>query len=475
MESFDNLNKVLEKQKKAHLRDGALSVETRKEWIDRCIALLIKYQNEIVEAISKDFGHRSTESSLLADVARSIGSLKSAKENIKKWVKPEKRKVTPAILGLLGAKLRVEYQPLGTVGVISPWNFPVTLTFGPLGSIFAAGNRAMIKPSEFTPETSKLMKVMFEEAFKEEEVAVFTGGPDLGEAFSSLPFDHLLFTGATSIAKHVMRAASENLVPVTLELGGKSPVIISKNTNFDMSVKRVMAGKTMNAGQICLAPDYVFIPKDKKEEFISQSKKTVTEMYPSLKDNPDYTSVINQRHYDRLQGYVDEAKEKGFEVIEINPSNEDFSQQAHHKIPPTLIVDPDDNLSVMKEEIFGPILSVKTYEDIEDTVDYINSNDRPLGLYYFGDDKKEMQNVLENTTSGGVTINDVVFHVGQDNAPFGGVGPSGTGSYHGIEGFKNFSHTKTIYTQSSFDGLFGLFRPPFGAKAKNAIKGQIKA
>ena len=475
MESFDSLNKVLEKQKKAHLRDGALSVETRKEWIDRCIALLIKYQNEIVEAISKDFGHRSTESSLLADVAGSIGSLKSAKENIKKWVKPEKRKVTPAILGLLGAKLRVEYQPLGTVGVISPWNFPVTLTFGPLGSIFAAGNRAMIKPSEFTPETSKLMKVMFEEAFKEEEVAVFTGGPDLGEAFSSLPFDHLLFTGATSIAKHVMRAASENLVPVTLELGGKSPVIISKNTNFDMSVKRVMAGKTMNAGQICLAPDYVFIPKDKKEEFISQSKKTVTEMYPSLKDNPDYTSVINQRHYDRLQGYVDEAKEKGFEVIEINPSNEDFSQQAHHKIPPTLIVDPDDNLSVMKEEIFGPILSVKTYEDIEDTVDYINSNDRPLGLYYFGDDKKEMQNVLENTTSGGVTINDVVFHVGQDNAPFGGVGPSGTGSYHGIEGFKNFSHTKTIYTQSSFDGLFGLFRPPFGAKAKNAIKGQIKA
>ena len=475
MESFDNLNKVLEKQKKAHLRDGALSVETRKEWIDRCIALLIKYQNEIVEAISKDFGHRSTESSLLADVAGSIGSLKSAKENIKKWVKPEKRKVTPAILGLLGAKLRVEYQPLGTVGVISPWNFPVTLTFGPLGSIFAAGNRAMIKPSEFTPKTSELMKTMFEEAFTEEEVAVFTGGPDLGEAFSSLPFDHLLFTGATSIAKHVMRAASENLVPVTLELGGKSPVIISKNTNFDMSVKRVMAGKTMNAGQICLAPDYVFIPKDKKEEFISQSKKTVTEMYPSLKDNPDYTSVINQRHYDRLQGYVDEAKEKGFEVIEINPSNEDFSQQAHHKIPPTLIVDPDDNLSVMKEEIFGPILSVKTYEDIEDTVDYINSNDRPLGLYYFGDDKKEMQNVLENTTSGGVTINDVVFHVGQDNAPFGGVGPSGTGSYHGIEGFKNFSHTKTIYTQSSFDGLFGLFRPPFGAKAKNAIKGQIKA
>ena len=474
MTSFDNLNEVLEKQKKAHLRDGPLSVETRKEWIDRCIALLIKYQNEIAEAISEDFGHRSTESSLLADVAGSIGSLKSAKENIKKWVKPEKRKVTPSILGLLGARLRLEYQPLGTVGVISPWNFPVTLTFGPLGSIFAAGNRAMIKPSEFTPKTSELMKKMFEEAFSQEEVAVFTGGPDLGEAFSSLPFDHLLFTGATSVAKHVMRAASENLVPVTLELGGKSPVIISKKSNFDVSVGRLMAGKTLNAGQICLAPDYVFIPKDKKEDFISQSKKVVTEMYPSLKENPDYTSVINQRHYDRLQGYIEEAKEKGFEVIEINPSNEDFSQQAHHKIPPTLIVDPDDSLSVMKEEIFGPILSVKTYENIEDTVDYINSKDRPLGLYYFGDDKEEMQNVLENTTSGGVTINDVVFHVGQDNAPFGGVGPSGTGSYHGVEGFKNFSHTKTIYTQSKFDGLFGLFRPPFGVKSQSAIKSQIK-
>ncbi|MDA9904972.1 coniferyl aldehyde dehydrogenase [Hyphomicrobiales bacterium] len=475
MTSFDNLNEVLEIQKKAHLRDGPLSVETRKEWIDRCIALLIKYQNEIAKAISEDFGHRSTESSLLADVAGSIGSLKSAKENIKKWVKPEKRKVTPSILGLLGARLRLEYQPLGTVGVISPWNFPVTLTFGPLGSIFAAGNRAMIKPSEFTPKTSELMKKMFEEAFSQEEVAVFTGGPDLGEAFSSLPFDHLLFTGATSVAKHVMRAASENLVPVTLELGGKSPVIISKKSNFDVSVGRLMAGKTLNAGQICLAPDYVFIPKDKKEDFISQSKKVVTEMYPSLKENPDYTSVINQRHYDRLQGYIEEAKEKGFEVIEINPSNEDFSQQAHHKIPPTLIVDPDDSLSVMKEEIFGPILSVKTYENIEDTVDYINSKDRPLGLYYFGDDKEEMQNVLENTTSGGVTINDVVFHVGQDNAPFGGVGPSGTGSYHGVEGFKNFSHTKTIYTQSKFDGLFGLFRPPFGVKSQSAIKSQIKA
>jgi len=474
MTDFKRMKVILEKQKQQHIDEGPLPVSVRKDWIDRCIFSLIKYQNEIAEVISEDFGHRSTESSLLSDVAGSITSLKMAKENIDKWVKPEKRKVSPSILGFLGAKLRIEYQPLGTVGIISPWNFPVTLTFGPLGSIFAAGNRAMIKPSEFTPKTSELMKKMFSEEFSEEEVAVFTGGPDVGEAFSSLPFDHLLFTGATSIAKHVMKAASENLVPVTLELGGKSPVIISENSNFEVSVNRIMAGKTLNAGQICLAPDYVFVPEDKKESFISESKNVINKMFPTLKENPDYTSVINQRHYDRLNSYISEANEKGAEVIEINPSNEDFNQQPNHKIPPTLIINPDEELSVMKEEIFGPILPVKTYSDITETIDYINSKDRPLGLYYFGQDKGEMDNILKNTTSGGVTVNDVVFHVAQENAPFGGVGPSGTGSYHGIEGFKNFSHAKTIYTQTKFDGLINIFRPPYGSKVKSALKTQIK-
>ena len=474
MTDFKKMKDILKKQKEAHLKDGPLSISSRKDWIDRCISSLIKYQNDIADAISDDFGHRSRESSLLSDVAGSITSLKLAKENINKWAKPEKRKVSPSILGFLGAKLRVEYQPLGTVGVISPWNFPVTLTFGPLGSIFAAGNRVMIKPSEFTPKTSELMKKMFAEQFSEEEVAIFSGGPEVGEAFSSLPFDHLLFTGATSIAKHVMRAASENLVPVTLELGGKSPVIISNNSNFEVSVNRIMAGKTLNAGQICLAPDYVFIPEEKKDSFVSQSKKIVTKMYPKIKDNPDYTSVINERHYDRLKGYISEAKDKGIEVVEINPNNEDFNQQPNHKIPPTLIINPDEDLLIMKEEIFGPILPIKTYSNISETINYINSKDRPLGLYYFGQDKKEMDKILKNTTSGGVTINDVIFHVAQDNAPFGGVGPSGTGSYHGIEGFKNFSHAKTVYSQTKFDALIDIFRPPYGSKAKNALKMQIK-
>ena len=389
-------------------------------------------------------------------------------------MKPSKREVSPKILSFLGAKLRVEYQPLGTVGLISPWNFPVVLTFGPLGSIFAAGNRVMIKPSEFTPITSELMKQMFKENFSEDEVAVVTGGPEVGADFSSLPFDHLLFTGATSIGKHVMRAASENLVPVTLELGGKSPVVISETSDIKISSKRIMAGKTMNAGQICLAPDYVMLPKNKLDQFVSDAKDNIRNMFPTIKDNDDYTSIINERHFNRLRSYLSEAKQKGCEIIEINPADEDFEQQEHYKIPPTLLINPNDDLKVMQEEIFGPILPIKTYDSFEETINYINQKDRPLGLYYFGSNDEELTTVLEKTTSGGVTVNDVIFHVAQDNAPFGGVGPSGMGSYHGEEGFRNFSHAKTVYTQTKLDSIISVFRPPYGSKAKNALKAQIK-
>ena len=474
MTNKEDLNRILKLQKEAHLRDGPLTIEKRKEWIDKLIHSIIKYQDQIPQAISDDFSHRSITSSLLTDVASSITSLKIAKSNLKNWMKPSKRKVSPAILGLLGAKLRVEYQPLGTVGLISPWNFPVVLTFGPLGSIFAAGNRVMIKPSEYTPKTSDLIKKMFEENFSEEEVAVVTGGPEVGADFSSLPFDHLLFTGATSIGKHVMRAASENLVPVTLELGGKSPVILSESCNIEVSARRIMAGKTMNAGQICLSPDYVLLPENKLEGFVSSSKDAVTKMFPTLKDNDDYTSLINERHYLRLKNYIDEAKQSGCKIVEINPSNEDFEQQEHFKIPPTLLINPNDDLKVMQEEIFGPVLPVKTYKDFDETITYVNKKDRPLGLYYFGKDDDELSTVLDKTTSGGVTVNDVIFHVSQDNAPFGGVGSSGIGSYHGEEGFKNFSHAKTIFTQTNMDNLIDVFRPPYGKKAEKALKDQIK-
>jgi coniferyl-aldehyde dehydrogenase len=306
------------------------------------------------------------------------------------------------------------------------------------------------------------MKQIFEEAYDIEEVAFFTGGPEVGGAFSSLPFDHLIFTGATSIAKHVMRAASENLVPLTLELGGKSPVVIGQSADIELTAQNVMAGKTMNAGQICLAPDYVFVPEDKADEFIEAAKASVAKMYPDLKDNPDYTSIVNERHFDRITGYIDDAKSKGAEIIEINPANEDFSQQEHHRIPPTLILDPSDDMQVMQDEIFGPVLPIKRYKHIDETLDYINQRDRPLGLYYFGQDAGEEHKVLTRTTSGGVTVNDVIMHITQEDLPFGGVGPSGMGSYHGFDGFKTFSHAKAVFSQSkAVSKLAAAMRPPY--------------
>ncbi len=456
-----DMQAVLDRQKKAYLSEGAVSAETRIDRLDRAIDILKTHGTKLSEAMAADFGHRSLDQSKMTDIDASIGPLESCKKQLRKWMRPEKRK-TMFPLGLLGGRSRIEYQPLGVVGCISPWNFPVQLTFAPLAGIFAAGNRTMIKPSEFTVLTSELMKELFAATFDEEEVAVFTGGPEVGGAFSALPFDHLLFTGATSVAKHVMRAAAENLVPVTLELGGKSPVIIGKSANLELAATNIMAGKTMNAGQICLSPDYVILPEESRDQFVEHAKNSVAKMFPNIKDNPDYTSIVNERHFDRLNGYVNDAKEKGATVVEINPAEEDFSQQEHHRIPPTLILDPTDDMKVMQDEIFGPILPVKQYKDIEETLDYVNSKDRPLGLYYFGQDSAEEREVLTRTTSGGVTVNDVIMHIAQEDLPFGGVGPSGMGSYHGFDGFKNFSHAKAIYTQSStVSKLAAAMRPPY--------------
>jgi coniferyl-aldehyde dehydrogenase len=454
-----SIRAILDKQKAAHIAEGPASAERRIDWIDRAIAILVDNQKEIVEALASDFGHRSHEQSLLTDVMGSLGPLKHAKKHLRQWMKPEKRKVQFP-LGLLGAKARVEYQPLGTVGIISPWNFPINLTWSPLAGVFAAGNRAMIKPSEFTPATS--------------EVAVITGGPAVGEAFSRQPFDHLLFTGATSIAYHVMRAAAENLVPLTLELGGKSPVIVSNSADIDDAAGRIMNGKVLNAGQICLAPDYVYVPEGKVDAFVSAATKSVTKMLPTMKDNPDYTSIINQRHYDRLNSYIDDARTKGARIVEINPANEDFTQQKAHKIPPTLVLNPTDDMKIMQDEIFGPLLPVKTYKEVDEAIGHVNANARPLGLYYFGQDGAEERKVLDRTTSGGVTVNDVIMHVSMEDLPFGGVGPSGMGSYHGVDGFRTFSHAKAIYTQSKAKMVAEMFRPPYGAKTRKLLAAQIK-
>ena len=479
-ETLQEMESVLKLQKKLHIEEGPASIELRKDRLNRCIKMIKEYSDEIIDALQKDFGNRDPKSSFLTEIATTIGVLQHAIKNVDKWTKDEKRPSNVdrpffirMLMGFLGSKSYIKYQPLGTVGVISPWNFPVNLILAPLGGIFAAGNRAMIKPSELTPATSEVTKGMFEAYFDKSEAAVFTGDAEVGAAFSALPFDHLLFTGGTQIGKKVMKAASDNLVPVTLELGGKSPVIVDENADLSDVAKKVMRGKTMNAGQICLAPDYLMLPKGKSEEFAKASNEAISEMFADLKYNEDYTSVINERHYERINELVSDAKEKGAEVIQINPADEDFEQQELHKIPPTLVLNPTDEMKIMQEEIFGPVLPVKEYEDFDETVNYVNSKDRPLGLYLFSKDKNKEKKVLDNTTSGGVTLNDVIWHIGQEELPFGGVGPSGTGSYHGHDGFKEFSHAKAVYKQFSAD-LMAQMMPPYKGKMFESMKNQIK-
>ena len=472
-ETIQNMHRVLELQKNLNIKEGAPSLELRSDRLDRVVSMVTKYKSEIISALQDDFGNRDPVMSAATEVDSVIGPMMHAKKNLKKWMKTEKRKAAIAPLGsalsLLGAKAEIRYQPKGVVGAISPWNFPLNLALAPLAGILSAGNRVMLKPSELTPASSDLTKLMIEEYFDESEIGVFIGDPEVGAAFSGLAFDHLIFTGGTAIAKHVMKAASENLVPLTLELGGKSPVVVGKSSKIKETATRVMQGKTMNAGQICLAPDYALVPEESVDEFVQATVDVTSEMYPDMKDNDDFTSIINQRHYDRIQGYISDAKEKGAEVVEINPSNEDFSQQPHHKIPPTIILNPTEDMQVMQEEIFGPVLPVKTYRDVSETVDYINSKDRPLGLYYFGEDTKEKDFVLDNTTSGGVTVNDVISHITMEDLPFGGVGPSAMGSYHGYDGFKEFSHAKSVYKQSwlNLNKVAGLV-PPYKKKEDNA-------
>jgi len=466
---------LLESQRSDFLAEGPVSAATRLDRLDRGIDALVRFADKLAEAVNADFSCRPREITMLTDVAASITPMKHAKKHLRQWMKGEKRP-TVFPLNLLGGRSRIEYQPLGVVGIISPWNFPVSMVFAPMSGALAAGNRIMVKPSEFTPATSEVLATMIKSAYDPKEVTVFTGGPEVGQAFSNLPLDHLLFTGATSVARHIMAAAARNLVPVTLELGGKSPVIISRSADLEKSLGRIMLGKTMNAGQICLAPDYLLVPEEKLHDVIATAQQVVAAMYPTLLDNAQYTSVINERHYQRLNGYLEEARERGVKVIEINPAGEDFSQQqGTHKIPPTLIPEPPEDLKLLQEEIFGPLLPIRTYREFSETVDYINSRPRPLAAYYFGDDAEEQNSVETRTTSGGMCINDVIMHISQEDLPFGGVGPSGMGSYHGIEGFRTFSHAKSIYRQTRMNiGKLSGILPPYGKTTEKSIRMQVK-
>ncbi|MBV7255722.1 coniferyl aldehyde dehydrogenase [Pacificimonas sp. WHA3] len=470
-----DMHDILTRQRAAATAELPVSAGIRRDRLKRGIALVLDNKDALVKAMSDDFGHRSGMQSQFTDIMSSITPMKHALKHLDDWMKPEKRKVDFP-LNLLGAKARIEYQPLGVVGVISPWNFPVNLTFGPLAQIFAAGNRAMVKPSEFTPETSDLMARLAAKYFDETELAFINGGPDVGKAFSSLAFDHLIFTGATGIAKHILHAAADNLVPVTLELGGKSPVIVGESADIERTTRRVALGKMLNAGQICLAPDYMMVPRAQEQAIVDGLTKAAAEMYPTLISNDDYTSIVNGRHYERLQGLIEDAREKGADVVEVNPANEDFKAANTNKMPLHIVRNPTEDMKVMQEEIFGPILPIRTYDSADETIAYVNGNDRPLGLYYFGDDPAEEEAVLSKTVSGGVTVNDVIFHVSAEDLPFGGVGPSGMGAYHGHDGFRTFSHAKAVYTQPKIDlAKLAGFRPPYGDAMRKTLKRELKA
>lgn len=475
IDAEEKMLELLRLQRESYLAEGEVSAETRIDRLDRTIDVLVANAEKISEAMNADFGCRPRQVNLMTDVTGSLENLKHAKKHLRKWMKAEKR---PSMfpLGLLGGRSSIQYQPKGVVGVIAPWNFPLGMVFEPLAGVIAAGNRAMIKPSEFTPATSQLIDEMVGKTFGPAEIAVVTGGPEVGQAFSSLAFDHMVFTGATSVARHIMAAASKNLVPVTLELGGKSPTVISETADLREAIERIMVGKMLNAGQVCIAPDYVMLPEGKMDEAVAIAREVVAEMYPTLLANEQYTAMLNERHFQRMQKNIDDANERGAQVVAINPANEDFSVNPTQKIPPTLILNPDDDALCMQDEIFGPLLPLKTYTKFEDVISYINARPRPLAAYYFGKDSSEEHRFLTGTTSGGACVNDVMFHMLQKDLPFGGVGPSGMGSYHGIEGFKAFSHAKSVYKQPGKIPVTKLagFMPPYGDASEKSIKQKVK-
>lgn len=454
---------VFDKQKLAFGQQPYPDAASRRASLDKLRELMLANIDAFCAAANQDFSARSSDETKMAEIMTTLEGAKYYKKNLKKWMKPEKRKVGMA---QWPGSAAVVYQPKGVIGVIVPWNYPIYLATGPLMAALAAGNRVMIKMSEFTPAVGELFAKLIADAFSDDQVAVFNGEVEAAQAFSKLPFDHLLFTGSSSVGKHIMRAAADNLTPVTLELGGKSPCVISDAFPMKDAVERLSFGKCLNAGQTCVAPDYVLCPANRIDEFVTTFTAQVGQMYPSLKDNPDLTSVVNDRQYQRLQGYLAEAREKGARVVEVNPQNENLS--GTRKMPFTLVLGATDDMKIMQDEIFGPILLVIPYEGLDNAIRYINERPRPLALYYFDWNDANAQRVLNETHSGGVCLNDAVFHVAVDDIPFGGVGNSGMGHYHGREGFLTFSHAKGVYHKGRINASKNVM-PPFGGAIQQLV------
>ena len=444
--------------------DAALrpTAAQRQARLRRLEQLVRQHQEAIVDAIGADFGNRSRVETLTSEILPTLGAAAYARRHVASWMRPERRAVS---MNFKPASNRVEYQPLGVVGVVSPWNYPIFLTLGPLVDILAAGNRAMIKPSELTPATGALLARMLGEAFAPEEVAVIQGDVSVGRAFATLPFDHLIFTGSTSIGREVMRAAADNLVPVTLELGGKSPVIVAEDYFAAKAARSVAVGKFFNAGQTCIAPDYALVPAAQAEGFAHDVLATAESMYPTLSGNPDYTAIISDRHHQRLGELVAEAEAAGATVLR----HKDTPRGNIRQFAPTVVLDPPLDGRLMQDEIFGPVLPVVRTSGTDEAIAFVNKRPRPLALYAYTEDTATERKILDRTISGGVTINSTIVHVGQDDLPFGGVGPSGMGAYHGYAGFKQFSHARGVHKAGFFSG-FEYLRPPHGPKARFMLR-----
>ncbi|MCU1770825.1 coniferyl aldehyde dehydrogenase [Pseudomonas sp. 13B_3.2_Bac1] len=457
---LEELDRLFAAQRAAYAANPMPPADQRQQWLKALRELLSHERQALVEAISADFSHRSADETLLAELMPSLHGIHYASRHLKGWMKSSRRKVGMAFQP---ASAKVVYQPLGVVGIIVPWNYPLYLAIGPLVGALAAGNRVMLKLSESTPATGQLLKTLLGRIFPEDLVCVVLGEADIGVAFSRLRFDHLLFTGATSIGKHVMRAAAENLTPVTLELGGKSPAIVSSDVPLKDAAERIAFGKTLNAGQTCVAPDYVLVPQDRVGAFVEAYRQVVNSFYPTLADNPDYTAIINERQLARLNGYVSDATSKGALLIPL------FEQGQGRRMPHSLLLNVTDEMTVMQDEIFGPLLPIVPYQDLDQAFAYINQRPRPLALYYFGYDKREQDRVLHETHSGGVCLNDTLLHVAQDDMPFGGIGPSGMGHYHGHEGFLAFSKAKGVLIKQRFNAA-KLIYPPYGKSIQKLIQ-----
>ena len=448
---------VLARQRAALLRDGPPSLAKRRANLKKLRAAVLARRADVEAALDADFGRRSRHETAIMELLAFTWGIDYLQGNLRRFMRPERRRVA---LPMRFGRAYVEYQPLGVIGIIAPWNFPLSLALMPLATALAAGNRAMIKPSELTPATSDLLVTLIAETFSEDEVAVITGDASVGAAFSALPFDHLFFTGSTAVGRAVMRAASEQLVPVTLELGGKSPVVIDRGQPLDRVAAHIAYGKLANAGQTCIAPDYVLLHERDLDGFVEAWGKAVAALYPEGPVSQQYTSIVNVRHYERLRGLLDDARAKGARVIETGRSPEAAARRAH-TLPPTLVFDVRDDMRIMQEEIFGPVMPIVTYRELDEAIAFVNARPRPLALYYFGSSATNQRQVLTRTTSGGVTVNGTLLHYVQDDLPFGGVGASGLGAYHGIEGFRAFSHQKAVFEAGRWNGG-ALIRPPFG-------------